>query len=567
MNEKILLILLPYWSPLIPPMGISCLKSFLIEHGFETKTVDVNMDPRFQELMDQYFDHLKEYLPLENRGNLYNTGHEVLRRHMMAHLHYQNEKEYTQLVQLLVSTTFFTSIGSTQAHRLQTIIDTFYARLSKYVLELLAKENPTVLGLSVFTGTLPASLFVFQQAKKYNPRIKTLMGGGIFSGELDFHSPNFKYLLDRTPYIDHIFVGEGEVLFLKYLQKKLPTNQRVYTPADIDNETLDLSYALPPDFSDLDIRYYPILASYTSRSCPFTCAFCSETVLWGKYRKKKADQIIEELNRLSGEYHTQLFLMSDSLLNPSMDGLSRAIIDAGLSLYWDGYLRVDPLACDPDQTFQWRCGGFYRARLGLESASPRTLEAMGKRITPAQIKETLAALAQAGIKTTTYWVTGYPGETEEDFQQTLNLLEEMKDDIYEADCNPFSYYLTGQVQSDRWAQEYQHRLLYPPETQQMLMLQTWELDTPPFREEVFRRVNRLAEWCKKQDIPNPYSLREIKEADERWKKLHNNAVPPLAEFINAKNSKVISIAENKHLKKIVRGQSTLTSEIDSGWGF
>lgn len=28
-NEKVLLVLLPFWDPQIPPLGISCLKSFL----------------------------------------------------------------------------------------------------------------------------------------------------------------------------------------------------------------------------------------------------------------------------------------------------------------------------------------------------------------------------------------------------------------------------------------------------------------------------------------------------------------------------------------------------------
>ncbi|MCU0288711.1 MAG: radical SAM protein [Acidobacteria bacterium] len=579
MSEKILLILLPFWSPLIPPMGISCLKSFLNNHGFDVKTVDANVEPRFQELMDHYFNHLKEFLPPENSGNLHNTGHEVLRRHMMAHIHYQNETDYTQLIKQLVLTTFFTPISDPQAHRLQSVIDTFYTRLSKYLLDLLNKENPTILGLSTFTGSLPASLFAFQLAKKNNPGIKTIMGGGIFSGELDPQSPNFQYFLEHTPYIDHIIAGEGETLLLHYLQKKLPHSRRVFTPADINHETLDLDCVPLPDFSDLDIRYYPLLASYSSRSCPFSCAFCSEKILWGKYRKKNHGQIAAELKQLASKYNTQLFLMSDSLLNPTASGLSQTIIESGLSLYWDGYLRVDQAACDPDQTFQWRRGGFYRARLGLESGSPRTLEAMGKKITPTQIKETLSALAQAGIKTTTYWVTGYPGETDADFQQTLDLLEEMKDDIYEADCNPFSYFLTGQVKSTGWASEYQSRTLYPPETLPMLMLQTWELEAPPFREERFHRVNRFADWCRKQGIPNPYSLREIYEADERWKKLHANAVPPLADFINAKNSGITSISsitENKHLKKIVRGQARQAGqaeqalqvlEINSGWEF
>jgi len=117
--------------------------------------------------------------------------------------------------------------------------------------------------------------------------------------------------------------------------------------------------------------------------------------------------------------------------------------------------------------------------MGLESGSPRILEAMGKKITPARTREAVSALAQAGIKTTSYWVIGYPGETEEDFQQTLDLVEEMKDDLYEADCNPFAYFLTGPGGIGPVGEKNRSRLLYPPETRDMLMLQTWILDTPP----------------------------------------------------------------------------------------
>jgi len=564
MSEKVLLALLPYWSPLIPPMGITCLKSYLVRGGYPVKTVDANVEPRFQEVIDRYYDHLKKYIPPGKQGNIYNIANDVLRHHMMAHLHYQDENQYILLVKQLVWETFFTTLTRDQVIPLNRLMDSFFTRLREYILDLLAKETPTVLGLSAYTVTLPASLFAFRLVKDTNPGIKTVMGGGIFSGELDIASPNFRHFLEQTSYIDKIIVGEGEQLLLKFLKGELPDAKRVYTLEDIGGRTMDLSQAPVPDFSDLDIRYYPMLSTYSSRSCPFNCSFCSEKVMWGRFRKKKTPYIAEELAQLSREYKTQLFLLSDSLLNPLVTDLANALIDADHSIYWDGYLRADPQVCSPDNTFQWRRGGFYRARLGLESGSPRILEQMGKKISPGQIKEAVGSLANAGIKTTTYWVIGYPGETEEDFQLTLDLVEEMKDDIYEADCNPFIYFLTGQVESRRWAGE-NKRPLYLPEFQPMLMLETWVLDTPPSREETYKRLNRFVDHCKKLGIPNPYTLREIYEADERWKKLHTNAVPSLMDFLQAKNSGIISIAENKQVKPIVYGKNI--PQIEGDWEF
>jgi radical SAM superfamily enzyme YgiQ (UPF0313 family) len=77
----------------------------------------------------------------------------------------------------------------------------------------------------------------------------------------------------------------------------------------------------------------------------------------------------------------------------------------------------------------WRRGGFYRARLGIESGSPKILQKMGKNTTIDQIKKALSNLAYARIKTTTYWIVGYPGETEEDFLKTLTLIKELQNEI------------------------------------------------------------------------------------------------------------------------------------------
>jgi radical SAM superfamily enzyme YgiQ (UPF0313 family) len=238
-------------------------------------------------------------------------------------------------------------------------------------------------------------------------------------------------------------------------------------------------------------------------------------------------------------------MMGDSLLNPTVADVAGALIGAGASIYWDGYLRVDRHTCDREQTMVWRRGGFYRARLGVESGSRHILDLMDKRISVEQIRQALSSLAAAGIKTTTYWVVGFPGETEEDFQQTLDLIEEIADDIYEADCSPFWYFFTGQPGAGEW--QGKSIPLYKKKTADLLLLQTWTLDCEPQREEIYRRMWRFVRHCENLEIPNPYSLRDIHKADERWRKLHRNAVPPLVDFKNSD----IYIDENKHLKQLL----------------
>ncbi len=559
-NKKILLVMLPYWTSLIPPLGMSCLKSYLEPHGYDVKTVDANLEDRFKNIYNSYFDALRQIVPPERQGNFYNIGNDVFRNHLMAELNHSetDEPAYTELIKELVYQTYFTRIDTTQAEQLKEIIAEFPRQLEPYFLDLLEKEQPDVLGISVYNATLPVSLTAFRLAKEKYPNLKTVMGGGVFADQLAPGSPNFNHLLETADYIDTFIVGEGERLFLKYLQGEFPENQRVLMLKDIGGETLDLSTVPLPDFSDLNVDGYPTMASYVSRSCPFQCSFCSETIQWGKYRKKKADQIVGELKQLYDAYGDQLFLMGDSLLNPVTDDLSNALLEQETPIYWDGYLRADKPVCDPENTMLWRRGGFYRARLGVESGSPNVLQAMGKVIDPQQIRDAVTSLASAGIKTTTYWVVGHPGESESDFEETLDLIEELKDSIYEAECNPFNFYMGGQVSFNNWKEK--ALLLYPAEAKKMLIAQTWTLDLEPERSVIYDRVCRFVAHCRGLGIPNPYTITDIYDADERWKNLQKNAVPALMDF----KKKGAPLTECRNVKRFIKA-AVVTHEDD--WDF
>jgi hypothetical protein len=562
--KKILLGLLPYWTPLIPPQGIASLKVFLEKHGYRVKTFDANVEKQFKDIYQRYFNFLRKSLPENNWGNFYNIGHDVLRNHMMAHFNQVNMKKdddekrtnYNELVKLLIYHTFFRNLDDRQVSQLNTLVSEFYSELETYFLTLLEREKPDVVGLSAHLGTLAACMFSFKRTREKYPGIMTVVGGTIFAGELPTASPDFKLFLEKTPYIDKVIVGEGQQLLLKLLGKELPESQRVFTLEDIGNGHMDISKLDIPDISDFDLFHYPYMAAGTSFSCPYQCRFCNVAKFFGKYRKKSVKQIVEEISLLYRRHGYQLYFMTDALINPVITELADELIKKGLSMYMDAYLRVSNDVCDTEKTLLWRRGGLYRTRIGIETGSQRMLDLMGKAITVEQSKAALSSLAYAGIKTTAYFVIGYPGETEADFQQTLDFLEEFKNDTWEAECNPFYYYYTGQTNADQWASK--RKLLYPDYAKEMLISQTWVLDCEPSREERFRRLFRFTEHCKKLGIPNPYTSQETYEADERWKNLHENAVPAVAEFQNSG----VYIDENKYVKKFIMARNTQQDDSD-----
>ncbi|MCK4764923.1 MAG: radical SAM protein [Candidatus Aminicenantes bacterium] len=558
-KEKILLAILPYWDPMIPPLGITGLKEFLQRHGYEVKTVDLIVKNECLEFYNNYFDCLKRCVPAEKQGNFNNIGHDVLQSHLMAHWNQKDEAAYIKLVKAMIHNSYYVEVEDSQARELNKIMADFYVMLKAYWLELLEEEKPGVVGVTAYKCTIAASLFVLKLTKEKYPLVRTLMGGGTFNETHAPDSPNFEILLETSKdYLDKIILGQGEALFLKYLRGELPESQRVYTKKDNDGKILEFNELGVPDFSDLDLNKYPYLGATASAGCIHHCSFCVAKKLSGKYRSKDSRQTVEEMTGLYKKYGHQLFFMTDSLLNPVVTDLAGEFIKSGVSLYYDAYFRVDEASADIKNTLLWRQGGLYRVRLGAESGSQRILDKMNKKITAAQTKAAVSALGYAGIKTTTYWVIGHPGETEEDFQMTLDLIEDLKDDIFQAECNYFLVHYSRQASAENWQKDIQ--LLYPQEMSDMLVFQYY---TPgaalePSREEAFRRVHRFEEHCRKLGIPNPYSYNEHVEADKRWRRLHKNAVPSLLDFMSKKGY----ISENFDIEGAGFAKNTRTDDSD-----
>lgn len=540
-DHRVLLAMMPFWSPLTPPLGISVLSGYLRARGYDVRTCDFNARPELWSVQQAYFGTLKRSIPEDRHSNLNMIALEVLTNHLMAWQHKENESRYEALVKALVRESFFTEICTDTVRSLDGILSDFFVRLLDACVELFQRVRPSVFGVSCYNSSLPCSLFALRTMKQRHPEVQTLLGGGVYADLLRPTAPDFPRFLEKTePYLDKLIVGEGEKLLHHFLRGDLDPKERVHTLDDLsslpnrDGALLDLDReAALPDFSEFELGRYMMMTCYASRGCPFHCSFCSEVLQWKRFRTKKADLTVSEIVALRERYGGRLFMLSDSLTNPIIDDFSRKLIEDDVGIYWDGYLRADPEVCEPERVRLWRRGGFYRARLGIESGSEHVLGLMKKETTPPQIRRALSNLASTGTKTTTYWVVGHPGETDADFQETLDLIEEVGDSIYEVDFHPFTFFPQGQVRSKSWKREHDVVPLYPDEFEDMLLVQSWQLEAEPGREETFERMNRLRATCQRLGIPNPYSALEIYQADERWKALHAGAGPGALELHNA----------------------------------
>lgn len=529
--QKLLLCLLPFWTPMTPPQSISQLKNYIQTNSSHlVKAVDFNVMNEFEELYNLYFETLKNYIPEDKQGSFYNLGQDVIQNHMMAYINCTDIDEYNELVRLIISNNYFCVLTEEQIESFNYVISEMFSKLEDNLVNLIEAEKPDVIGIDVYNTSLAASVFSARLVRDRYPHIKIVMGGGMFIWQLPPESSDFNKFVEAVKkFVDMIYVGLGNKIFLDYLNGELEEEKIVYISDELSNKNIDSEIVIP-NLDDFNVQYYPYLFGIGSVSCPFDCGFCIANKYYGKYRKRDIKKVVTEIETLSKKYGRKLFFMNDSLLNPIIMDFCNELIKNKVSIYFDSFLRADEASANIDNTLLWRKAGFYKARIGVESGSQRLLDIMNKGTKIEQLKATISGLAYAGIKTTALWIVGHPGETEEDFLETLNLLEELKDDIYEVECNQFFYYHTYQTSTESW--EDKATLLYSEKFSDKLMLPTWFLDCEPSREEAFDRINRFALQCKKLGIPTPNNMQEIHFADKRWKRLHRNSAPPLVEIQN-----------------------------------
>ena len=77
-NTKIFLTIFPYWDPMIPPMGITSLKQYIQQYGYNVITEDLIVKKECLDFYTEYFRILGRNIPYEKQGNFRNIGHDVL---------------------------------------------------------------------------------------------------------------------------------------------------------------------------------------------------------------------------------------------------------------------------------------------------------------------------------------------------------------------------------------------------------------------------------------------------------------------------------------------------------
>jgi hypothetical protein len=98
-----------------------------------------------------------------------------------------------------------------------------------------------------------------------------------------------------------------------------------------------------------------------------------------------------------------------------------AVVESGLKISWDGYAIVRE-EMSPGFLGRMREAGCRLLIYGIESGSARVLKDMRKFSLPELSTRVLRDTTAAGIQVVTALMVGFPTETEQDFQETLDFI-------------------------------------------------------------------------------------------------------------------------------------------------
>lgn len=168
----------------------------------------------------------------------------------------------------------------------------------------------------------------------------------------------------------------------------------------------------------------------TTRGCPFKCNWCAKPIYGNRYNTHSPAYVVEHLQFIKDTYGVTKFWMCDDIfgLKPQwVQEFNVALKNADLQIEYYIQSRVDLLLKD-DTIDALAESGLKEVWVGAESGSQKILDAMDKGTTVEQIYKATRLLKAKGILVAFFIQFGYLGETQEDIQKTIGMIEELVPD-------------------------------------------------------------------------------------------------------------------------------------------
>lgn len=314
----------------------------------------------------------------------------------------------------------------------------------------MVREKPDIVGISIPTeGQMLAAMTLAYLIKQTGIKCHITIGGPHVS-MLREQIPNVPALFEL---IDSAIIFDGETPLFKLAEalegkgdlSQVPnlihrTNGAIHVNTTQTHPSLS---TLTPDFDGLPLNRYfvpdVVLPLVTAHGCYHgLCAFCNVGYGAGKgFIPMQVEPLVEQITTLQKKYNVRHIFFADEAIPPrTMRLLSQRLSAIGSPVDWCSCARFEKVISSELLEIMAR-GGCRMLFYGLETASERMVQLMVKGTQGETVSRILNEGTHAGIWNHTFLFFGFPTETMDDAQATVNFLYAHQDAIHSAGIGTF----------------------------------------------------------------------------------------------------------------------------------
>lgn len=263
----------------------------------------------------------------------------------------------------------------------------------------------------------------FRPLKKKKPNLIIGVGGCVASQEGDV-------IIKRAPYVDIVF-GPQTLHRLPELIRQTQSGKK--SAIDISFPEIEKFDCLPEPRADGPTAYVSIM-----EGCSKYCSFCIVPFTRGEEISRPFDDVIAELSSLTTQGVKEVTLLGQNVNDYRGLMHDGPIADLALLIHYtaaiEGIERIrfttsHPLAFSDNliQAYAEEPKLANHLHLPVQSGSDRILAAMKRNYTALEYKSKIRKLRKVrpDISISSDFIVGFPGETDADFEATMNLIHEV----------------------------------------------------------------------------------------------------------------------------------------------
>ena len=275
-----------------------------------------------------------------------------------------------------------------------------------------------------FFGTLGQ----LKKIKEKNPDYVACVCGCMMQQQHIIDTVKSKY-----PWVDIIFGTHNIHRFPELLEKVYGEKQKI---SEVLEDSADIVEGLPAKRLYKHKSFVNIMYG-----CNNFCTYCIVPYTRGREKSRRPEDILGEVRRLASDGVKEITLLGQNVNSYRGEAADGGMCDFADLIYQlnevDGIERIRFMTSHPKDLSDKLIQAYVDCRklcnyihLPVQSGSSAVLKRMNRRYTREHYLELVSKLRGAvpEITLSTDIIVGFPGETEEDFQETLSLVRQVKYD-------------------------------------------------------------------------------------------------------------------------------------------